>query len=239
MVDIKDIHALILCKSDCSYTRELNQFLQNNNISSTLVVDDSHPEKSFLYRNGYYNFTKITNNPTAWERSIFNIEIYGMYKTYQYFYLIEEDVFSLDLIAFVNFISACNNFQHHLISKDIANKNDSLDWVWWQSSEDHQHFKYPVKSFNPICRLSSKLVQKIIEYKNYYEKLSFHEILIPSIANQFNLSILDYSTEPALQNFIGEVGTVQQNIEDMINNKLYHPYKLCNTRYPYIGNQYL
>jgi hypothetical protein len=238
VVNINDIYVLILCKSECLYPIELQKFLQNNGVPISIILDDSHPDKSFLYKNGYYNFTKITHNPTSWERSIFHIEINELTKKYEYFYFIEEDVFSPKLETFIDFILTCNKFKHDLISKGISDKDSSPGWIWWESKKDVKPFEFPIKSFNPICRLSSLLINKIIDYKNYYEKLSFHEILIASIANQFNLSILDYEKEPTLKTFIGEISVIQHKIEDMQDNKIYHPYKLCNSRYPYEGIVY-
>ena len=46
-----------------------------------------------------------------------------------------------------------------------------------------------LRTFNPLCRLSNRLVQKILDFQEQHNTFVFHEILFPSLAIKNNYSI--------------------------------------------------
>lgn len=74
-----------------------------------------------------------------------------------------------------------------LISNQYNLRENEPDWYWWQHYA--HHFQKPAKSFNPVCRLSASLVEKILEYRSQHGRFVFHELLFPSLASScFDLS---------------------------------------------------
>jgi hypothetical protein len=99
--------------------------------------------------------------------------------------------------------------------------------MWWEDKNNWDTFSKPYKSFNTISRISSKLIQRIIDYQKKYQKFSFHEILFMSLCVENNYSFIDYEKQDDLKQFI-DINTIIPALSDTqikYDNKLYHPYK--------------
>ena len=217
---------LILCRKQTEYTNKLNSFFRKNHVDSVLIKDNNDPPQSFLRDEGYHNMTKILDRPSAWEKSLYFIFVNNLYRKYDYFYFIEDDVYTKDFNTFLSLISLWNTIDHDLIARSIKIQTEEPDWFWWKDTvTDSENFKYPIKSFNPICRLSSRLIIKIHQYKDYYNTLVFHEILFPSVVKNFNMKYLDYDNTEYGRHIEIMVADREVDYEDIITNNIYHPYK--------------
>lgn len=220
---------LILSRKQTEYTDKLNNFFRTNHVDSILIEDNNDPPQSFLIDEGYHNMTKILDRPSAWEKSLYFIFVNDLYRKYDYFYFIEDDVYSKDLNVFLRLISLWNTIDYDLIARAIKDQTEEPEWFWWKKTvKDRENFKCSVKSFNPICRLSSRLIVKIHQYKEYYNSLVFHEILFPSVAKDFNMKYLDYDNTEYGKHIEIVVAPDCKilNYEDIITDNIYHPYKI-------------
>lgn len=224
---MNNIFISILSGKGCRYSIELNEYLNHNKYASELIIDNISM-KNILLNNNYYGLTKIFPDiPTAWEFSISNIVSKKLYEKYDYFFFIEDDVYSKKYSTFIDCISSWNMCQHDFIGKKIRSKNEEPEWIWWKEKTNWNTFDNPYKSFNTISRISSRLIKKIIEYQNIYNKFIFHEILFISLCVKNDYSFIDYEDNLDLKKFI-HINTVIPELSDdqiIYDNKLYHPYK--------------
>lgn len=216
-----------LCKKEYEYTKNVCTFLNTSGFDSVIITDDKNryniPDES-----SYCGLTKVCENrPSAWEYSIYNISSNNLYNKYDYFFFIEDDVFSKQNNTFINLISAWNKYNYDFIAKKIRAKYQEEYWVWWKNHNNWDTFYNPYKSFNTICRISNRLIKKIVQYQKKYQKFSFHEILFISLCIENNYSFIDYEDNQDLKRYI-HINTVIPELSDeqiIYENKLYHPYK--------------
>jgi hypothetical protein len=216
-----------LCKSENSYTNNLSLFLQQYGYDSSIIVDDKNryniPDEAT-----YCGLTKVCEDrPSSWEYSIYNISSHKLYHIYDYFFFIEDDVFSKQNNTFVNLISIWNKHNYDFIAKKIRPKYQEEDWIWWKDTNNWNNFDNPYKSFNTICRVSSRLIKKIISYQKIYQKFNFHEILFISLCIENNYSFMDYEDNQDLKKYI-DINRIIPELSDIQiihDDKLYHPYK--------------
>lgn len=216
----------ILSRNETKYTKELNDFFNANGIDSILIQDNNDPPRSFLKDKGYSNMTKICDRPCSWEKSLYFICSNALYEKYDYFYFIEDDVYTKNLNIFIDLINLWSNIDNDLIARSIKNMEEEPDWFWWKdTTKDRENFKNTIKSFNPICRLSKKLIFKIYQYKEYYSSLVFHEILFASIVKDFDMTYLDYDDSEYGKHIEVMVASPEINYENITTDNIYHPYK--------------
>jgi len=224
----------ILCRKKSNYVVDLDKKLKYHNIDSVLIIDNESDsdivrKKNFIRlnwmfdKNSQSHFTQIT----AWEKSFYNIYINDYINKYNYFYFLEEDVYTKNLPTIINLINYFNTFDADLISTKILPKDANAEWPWW--SEDYRYielFNDPHRSFNPLCRLSSKLISLIFDFRNHYKEFYFHEMLFSSICVQNNLSYHDYDDYPEIDEYIGTFHYRPEIDQNKIKDKkIYHPVK--------------
>jgi hypothetical protein len=213
-----------LCTNPCTYINNLHRFLHLKSYDS-VVITDTHGS----YNNPYYfGLTKVCEDrPSAWEYSIYNIASNHLYDKYEYFFFIEDDVYSKKYETFISLFSSWNQYDYDFIAKKIRSKDQEPEWIWWENENNWNTFDDPYKSFNPICRISARLIKQIINYQKIYKKFSFHEILFISLCVKNNYSFIDYEDNEELKKHIG-INTVIPELSYnniVYDDKLYHPYK--------------
>lgn len=214
----------LLCRKETNYIVGLRDTLVNSNKDVFIVRDDKNIPDSFFKNKGYYNASGRFTNPTTWEKSLFLIFTNKLYFEYDYFYFIEDDVYARDLNTFIRLIDLWNTNNSDLIAKEILSKNGSEEWAWWQSNQ-YENFNEPWKSFNPICRLSSKLLYKVHQYQLYYNTLNFIEILFPSIVHKFNMSYTDYAHDECGKYITKVIAVPHIQESEIVDDGIYHPCK--------------
>lgn len=222
--------ALILSKNDNSYVN----YLKNNLNINTKIIFDYHYDDKNILNFGFYNLTATIKKPSAWDKSFFLISESNLIHQYDYFYFIEDDVFSRDIKQINSLISFLdNNIDESFISHYIKSKTDSANWHWWKKNNlqslgvnfwDNKCKLY--KSFNPFCRLSSNLVQLVLNFRAEYNKFYFHEILFPTLSIQNNMKMFDLSTNYVSKNYF-DIFRYRPIIDkyNICNDKIYHPVK--------------
>jgi len=204
----------LLSKSQNEYCYQFANNIQN----VYLIYDDLFPDTNTRY----CCLTETVKKNSSWDKSIFYIDQNKkIIDKYDYFYFIEDDVYSKDFNSFNKLFNILDNYNHDLVSNDIEFKRNSKHWFWW-----HKYHKHEIKSFNPLCRLSKQLLELIIKYSYENKKLIFHEILFASIAFINNLNILDFKDIKEYSDIFGIFRYRPKISIDQINdNKIYHPVK--------------
>jgi len=229
-----NIFVSILCQNKSTYTISINKRLKESGIDSSLIVD-SEINNDLLRNINFTGFNRlpdeVTNSHytkiTAWEKSFYNIHINNLIDKYDYFYFIEEDVYTKDTNTIFDIISYFNTFNADLISKLILFKEEQPEWPWWNIDHSYEKlFNDPHRSFNPLCRLSKKLVSLIFEFQKHNNTFYFHEILFSSLCVDHHMIYHDYSYYPKINDYIGNI-QYRPNIlvKDILDSKIYHPVK--------------
>lgn len=227
---MNDYIVFILCKEIHEQVLRFNNTLDKYNISYINICDVCSADiDSNLLDLGFYNLTKgpYIKKPSAWDKAFYYyIQNQNLLSGYKHFFFIEDDVYSKDYLNLVEFIIACSLYNDtNLITKKIRTKDHNPKWTHWRDYKDN--FKYPSQSFNPLCRLSRVLINKIIEYKLLNNKFNFHEILIPSMCLEHELSYINYIEDDTLKSKIGKIAyNPIQIMSEITDDKIYHPVKI-------------
>jgi hypothetical protein len=218
----------ILCRKRNCRTEKLKEDLSKD-IDTFLICDNEISTNTMVLNNfvGFNHINFIKNRPSAWEKSFFYLETKVFFNKYDHIYFIEDDVYSKNNSMYIALIKYWNTLNEHFISKHIRSKNQSLEWFWWENDISYKkYFKNPYRSFNPVCRLSSKLIDLILKFRKKNSGFIFHEILFSSIAIKKNMKYIDYSLDKKSQKYIGNIDYRPIIISSSIlDNRLYHPVK--------------
>jgi hypothetical protein len=220
---------VILCQNRSHYIESFIDKLQENNFSHMVICDSCSIDlDKDLVDNGFINLTRADHikKPSAWDKAFYQIYHQQLLSSYEYFFFIEDDVYSTNYNALINFIKECNNHNSDLITKSIRTQNHFPSWRRWQEQYISELLT-PRQSFNPICRLSKNLVEKILQYRDTINKFNFHEIIFASLCIQYNLTYLEYIKDIKLKKYIGSMAFEPIFTFDSIPNDLInHPVKL-------------
>ena len=206
------------------FEHKLNELKLHN----IVVCDDCTLLEDYVIKNqGYYNLTRSPHikKPSAWDKAFYRINSDRLLNKYDYFFFIEDDVYSKDYDLLIKFIIESISFDEDLITKEIRPRSHHPTWKYWKE-EYINKLTYPHQSFNPLCRISKRLIETIIEYKENNGKFEFHEILFSSLCLENNLSYINYIKNETLKKYIGNI--ICNPIftsDDISDNLIYHPVK--------------
>lgn len=220
---------VILSKDKSKHIDILCSKLHDNKMSHVNICDYCTLDIDETLKNiGFIGLTRspYIKQPSAWDKAFYFIVNNNLITLYDYFFFIEDDVYSNEYEYIIQFITKINeNFDHDFITTRIKPKSHYPTWKHWKEEYVNQ-LKLPSQSFNPLCRLSSKLVKKIIEYKNNYQKFYFHEILIASLCLEYNFSHMSYMENEDLKKYIGHIRyNPILEIKEIQDDLIYHPVK--------------
>lgn len=220
---------LLLCKTRSNDIVDLENCLRKNDINFLTVCDFCTLDlDNKLSKLGFVNLTRCDyiKKPSAWDKAFYAISDEKLIDIYDYFFFIEEDVYSHTYNSLIKFIYECSSgFAVDLITKRIKPQSHYASWKYWKEKYVLD-LKYPSQSFNPLCRLSKNLIQIILDYRMKHNTFQFHEILIPSLCLENELSHIDYLSDNILKKYIGRIEYNPILLKtDIENNLIYHPVK--------------
>ena len=223
-------HISILTKNNSNYAKDLCLYLSKYN--KTIIINDEKScsdkysiDKEFY---GLAKFTAIGIMPKltcSWDKAFLNI--YENNLKCNYFYFIEDDVYCKNLEIFKNLIKTLNKFDEDLVSAYVRNKNEAEDWPMWELLQIESKVfeeKHLCKSINPFCRISKRLIDKILEFKFKYRNFIFHELLFTSLCKENNFSFLDLIENEKTKKYFG-IYQVDRFLDTIQENKINHPVK--------------
>lgn len=232
--------SLILCKKSNISIKFIHKNIKKTGIDSVIISDkDTKNTKDIkifnnqdLIDSNFMDIPHLIHSPSAWDKAFYYI--YKNKLNYDYFFLIEEDVFCNDLNKITDFMThpSLNNID--FVSAKIISKEKCMEWWHWENTKlDYRIEKFfPNKygSFNPFCRLSKKLIDKIFYMYETFGIFFFQEIMIPTICMHYNLSYLNFLDHPDLKKYFGHFSPHPCSLsilkQDLKNNKIIHPVKL-------------
>jgi len=219
----------VLCKDISDRSIEYAKILSQKNISCRIICDlCSIDSDQKLLSSGFFNLTRspYIKKPSSWDKSFYTIAQEDLLDKYDYFYFIEDDVYSKNYETLISFImDAQSEFSVDFITKQIRPKSHHPQWKHWQEDYTNE-FSNPSQSFNPLCRLSKRLIEKILLYKEQHKFFNFHEILFASLCLEYNLSYINYIENNILNKYIGNFRYYPIMIESDIHDILiHHPVK--------------
>lgn len=194
--------------------------------SNKKIIYDNHYDDTILKTKGFIGLTKTIKQPSAWDKAFYFLyNNPSLVDLFDYFFFIEDDVFSKNNEMLYNFCVSLQKYDHDLISKNIESKQQSLNWHWWKIDKNYKEFTNHIKCFNPFCRLSKRLIKNILEYRQTHNRFMFHEILFSSLVADLNMRYLDIANieeKKYIGNFIWRPIIDISLIKD---EKIYHPVK--------------
>lgn len=159
----------ILCREESSNTENLVKIMSILGVRVQVVEDKGEIPPG-------YEFTcsPWIGRVTAWDRVFYNIKE-------ETSWFVEDDVAG-SVASFAKLFEETNKVDVDLISMAIATKEEEPLWNHWERDPG---FKTLRKSFNPLCRLSRGLIQRILSHRRRRGQFDFHEIMLPSLARTF------------------------------------------------------
>jgi hypothetical protein len=219
---------LLLCKEKNQNIINFENILIQQKIEFRIICDlCTLDQDDFLLNIGFYNLTRseYIKKPSAWDKAFYTIYDNELHDIYDYFFFIEDDVYSKNYNSIINFIKDASQYKEDLITKCIRPKSHYPIWKHWFENYVNT-LKYPSQSFNPLCRLSKILVEKIIQYQRNNGRFNFHEILIASLCLEYNLTHINYIENETLKKYIGDIRYDPVSIiQDITDDLIYHPVK--------------
>ena len=216
---MNDTLVILLCKKQKKYVKSLQDYLQN--FVETIVC-----EENLSIPKNYVGLNRIKKNPMlpiAWENAFFILFNSHLYNRYKFVYFIEDDVYSKNFQTFLNLIDLHSNHTEDLIASDIGSRIDQPGWYWWKDKDVIKYYQQ-LKSFNPLCRLSNKLINYVEKFFLENNQFCFHETLFASLAINNNLKILYYKKDDNPY-----ISTIRWRpvfkLSDITDDKIYHPVK--------------
>ena len=206
---MNDTLVVLLCQEKSKQIESFEKYL--NNIVDTIVCIEN-----VALPENYHGLTRVKPSPIAWENAFYTL--FQSNNKYKFFYFIEDDVYTKNIKVFGKLIKYYSQYTHDLITGDIFSRNDEPSWYWWEDNG----FNY--KSFNPLCRLSKKLINKIRTCHLLNNGFYFHEVMFASLAINNHYKILDYNKDNNPY-----ISTIRWRpvfeLSEIIDNKIYHPVK--------------
>lgn len=158
---------------------------------------------------------------TSWSRALFHLS--RTLEENDAVWFVEDDVAG-DAATFANIVTLTKASGADLAAVDIRRKITDGKWGHWPLAENF--FSDAHRAFQPLCRLSSRLIRKILDFRQTEGKFIFHEILFPSIASENSMIMLNWSTNAASQHHFTNFR--YRPLVDVISTGICHPVK--NTR---------
>lgn len=216
----KSLH-IILSKSKNKYAESLHLSIPH----SVLIYDDSISDES-MSKKGFRNMTKSIKSPCSWEKSFYFLsENKNHLDRFDHLVFIEDDVFSKEINSFDLFEQNLSDLDFDLLTHEVKTKEESKDWYWWGAA-DKNHFKSPIKSFNPFCVLSRRLVQSVLEFRERNKTFLFHEIMFPSLSDSLGYTTIGLESLPFYSDHFGRfVWRPLIKQEEISDNRIYHSVK--------------
>ena len=220
---------LLLSRNQDEYGVLLSKYLSHY-YNIVCIYDDTTYTDNDCLNNSFVGLTKTIKTPSSWDKAFLYIKNHNLVEKFDNFYFIEDDVFSSCLDSFHELITKLDNLSDDLITHKLYSINDIKAWQFWPPIQnDIKYFDQTklARSLNPFCKLSSKLVQLILEFQNKNQTLVFHEILFPSVAHSNNLSVKYLSLIDNIKDYFGTFtykkvfGNTQPT-----DNKIHHPVKI-------------
>jgi hypothetical protein len=160
---------------------------------------------------------------TAWSRALAHLA--GTLKEDEAVWFVEDDVAG-DAESFARLVELSREGNPDLAALDIRSKEEDQHWYFWHRAEGC--FEQPARSFQPLCRLSARLIREVLRFRKERGGFTFHEVLFASIARRDGMKLLDWREDPECRAcfstfvFRPEVLRIERGIAHPVKNVVVH-----------------
>ncbi len=131
---------------------------------------------------------------TAWSRALAHLN--RTLSDGESVWFVEDDVAG-DTESFDCLIRQTQASLPDLAATTIRRQQEDPDWPYWGYCEEF--FDHHVRAFQPLCRLSSRLIRKALDFRAQHGRFTFHEVLFPSVALEHSMSLFCWEDHPSLK----------------------------------------
>jgi predicted O-methyltransferase YrrM len=136
---------------------------------------------------------------TAWSRAFAYLE--RTLGDEESVWFVEDDVAG-SAGSFADFVARSAAREADLCAVEIRTKGDDPNWPWWGYGDGY--FNEPCRGFQPLCRLSGRLIREVLSFRRKHGSFTFHEVLFSSLAHLHGMSWLDWSRDDEFKGSIAE-----------------------------------
>ena len=127
---------------------------------------------------------------TSWSRAF--VHLSRTLRKGEAIWFVEDDVAS-DFESFRQLVIESVKVGADLSALELESATENPGWIWFPTADGF--FKRPWRSFNPLCRLSENLIQKILKFREHHGRMTFHEVLFASVAEENGMVTLDWKED--------------------------------------------
>lgn len=128
---------------------------------------------------------------TAWSRALAHLA--ATMKEDEAVWFVEDDVAG-DAESFSHLVELTRARNPDLAARDIRTQLEDADWYFWPRAEGR--FEEPVRAFQPLCRVSARLLREVFRFGKSHGGFVFHEILFASLAKRDAMELLEWESDP-------------------------------------------
>lgn len=187
---------LILCREPSENTDELVKVVGDLGICE--VVTDTPSDAAVYYPDelmeGFKHLSGFSTSCrliTAWARAWMHLDQTSGTNRGNV-WIIEDDV-AATANSFRELVLLTRTFDADLSSWEVRSREQDPIWPHWHHGD--RFFQEQVRSFNPLCRLSERLISITLEFRRNHGHFTFQEVLFASLAAAHGLSYLDWRND--------------------------------------------
>ncbi len=187
---------MILCREPTAISEQLIGMLEN--FGEAEVISDSPSEVAIWYpddvMDGFHflnGFSAYHRPITAWERAWKHLDTTAGERRGDV-WLVEDDVAG-SATAWSELIQRTREVDADLSAVEVRCRDVDPHWPHWLNGQGM--FSTPSASFNPLCRLSPRLVSVVLEFRRCHRRFIFLEVLFASLVAEHGFSYLDWKED--------------------------------------------
>lgn len=195
---------LILTREISAESRRLQEILSPIGIAE--IIADSpagggiwYPDEKAKGYRGMMGFSAQFPQITAWSRAMCHLS--ETLEPGERVWFVEDDVAGSNSF-FTRLVKLTADSDADLSAFEIRSRDEDPGWPCWSLAEPW--FNRSWRSFSPLCCVSSRLLDKAMEFGRNHGRLAFHEILFASLAANHGMKLLDWSLNPNSRALFGE-----------------------------------
>jgi hypothetical protein len=157
-------------------------------VPATVFIPDAEAEGFGGLMGRDSDFPQIT----AWSRAMSHLS--RTLRDNEAVWLVEDDVAG-DVESFSRLVELTRARDADLSAREICRRREDSEWYFWSRADGH--FEDPSRAFQPLCRLSARLLREILRFREDLGHFVFHEVLFASLAGRHGMSTLDWKEDAA------------------------------------------
>jgi hypothetical protein len=134
---------------------------------------------------------------TAWSRALCHLS--RTLGDEEAVWFVEDDVAG-DKASFAMLARGTAALAVDLVSIEVRTIEEDHHWPLWHYADGF--FSSAVRSFQPMCRLSGRLIRAVLACREKHGRCTFHEVMFPSVAREHGMSWRSWCQEPGLRDLV-------------------------------------